>query len=85
MDILAYPVCLFFVGDEIHVNLLSDNGGLRIWAGTVVSVENDLDKCIWQAFTFAGITFTSLALGQKFPVEFVQVFLKRFGLAYWAS
>ena len=44
MDILAYPVCLFFVGDEIHVNLLSDNGGLRIWAGTVVSVENDLDN-----------------------------------------
>ena len=50
MDILAYPVCLFFVGDEIHVNLLSDNGGLRIWAGTVVSVENDLDKCICPKF-----------------------------------
>ena len=44
MNILAYPVCLFFVGDEIHVYLLSDNSSLRIWAGTMVSVENDLDN-----------------------------------------
>ena len=43
MDILAYPVCLFFVGDEIHVYLLSDNSSLRIWAGAVVSVENNLE------------------------------------------